>query len=194
MDIAGEDAWFQATELSPDAKRAAVVMLDTAQRNRDIWIVDLARQHRTRFTFDPGDDVSPVWSADASRVVFASRRGRYLDLYQKASNGGAGTEQILLTSDVDKFPWNWSHDGRFLLFGTQSVATGSDLWVLPMAGDRKPIPFLATKFNETLARLSPDARWVTYRRTKAGCRKCSSPRFQGPATSMISGTGSHMPR
>ena len=160
VDIAGEDAWFQATELSPDAKRAAVVMLDTAQRNRDIWIVDLARGHRTRFTFDPGDDVSPVWSADASRVVFASRRGRYLDLYQKASNGGAGTEQILLTSDVDKFPWNWSHDGRFLLFGTQSAATGSDLWVLPMAGDRKPVPFLATKFNETLARLSPDARWV----------------------------------
>ena len=84
---------------------------------------------------------------------------------------------------------------RFLLFGTQSAATGSDLWVLPMAGDRKPFSFLVTPFNETLARLSPDARWVAYTSDESGLSQVYVAPFPGPGDrSMISGTGGHMPR
>jgi Tol biopolymer transport system component len=50
-----------------------------------------------------------------------------------------------------------------------SRETGSDVWVLPMTGsERKPVPFLTTKFNETAGRFSPDGRLVAYSSTESG--------------------------
>ena len=58
--------------LSLDGKKAAVSLVD-AQRNEDVWVLDLHRGGLpTRFTFDPGRDFAPVWSQDGSRVAFAS--------------------------------------------------------------------------------------------------------------------------
>jgi dipeptidyl aminopeptidase/acylaminoacyl peptidase len=42
------------------------------------------------------------------------------------------------------------------------------LWVLPLSGDRKPIPFLKTQFNESDAQFSPDSRWVAYESDESG--------------------------
>ena len=33
---------------------------------------------------------------------------------------------------IDKFPQNWSKDGRFLLYGEFDPKTGRDLWALPI--------------------------------------------------------------
>ena len=44
----------------------------------------------------------------------------------------------------------------------------ADIWVLPMVGDRKPFPFLNTTFDESMARFSPDARWVAYTSNESG--------------------------
>jgi dipeptidyl aminopeptidase/acylaminoacyl peptidase len=56
----------------------------------------------------------------------------------------------------------WSPDGRFLVFEQADPVTGWDLWLLPLEGERKPIPYLRTPFNETGASLSPDGRWMAY--------------------------------
>jgi hypothetical protein len=34
------------------------------------------------------------------------------------------------------------------------------LWVLPLEGEKKPLPFLRTAFNEADGRFSPDGHWV----------------------------------
>lgn len=81
-------------------RRSAEVSLpDPAQRTRDIWLFDVSRGLRTRFTFDPADELASVWSPDGSRIVFNSRRKGHLDLYQKASSG-AGSEDVLLAAGV----------------------------------------------------------------------------------------------
>jgi hypothetical protein len=72
----------------------------------------------------------------------------------------------LLANDVSKIPTDWSPDGRFLLFMTG--AGNPDLWVLPLFGERKPFPLLATPFVEVLARFSPDGRWVAYQSNESG--------------------------
>ena len=63
-------------------------------------------------------------------------------------------------------PDQWSRDGRFIVYSERDPKTNWDLWVLPVgqgaAGDRKPIPFLQTAFNELKAQLSPDSRWMAY--------------------------------
>lgn len=36
------------------------------------------------------------------------------------------------------------------------------IWLLPLFGDKKPVPYLRTEFNERTAKLSPDGRWLAY--------------------------------
>jgi Tol biopolymer transport system component len=164
----GDAARYSDLELSPDGKRATVNVVDPTQNTRDIWVIDLARGLRSRFTFDPSDELASVWSPDASRIVFNSRRQGQFDLYQRGS-AGADAEQPLFADDADKYPTDWSADGRFLLYMRLSRETGNDVWVLPMTGaDRKPIPFLTTKFHEGSGRFSPDGTLVAYSSTESG--------------------------
>ena len=43
-----------------------------------------------------------------------------------------------------------------------------ELGVLPLEGERKPIPFLRSSFNPLGARLSPDGRWIAFRSHESG--------------------------
>ncbi len=63
--------------------------------------------------------------------------------------------------------------------------TKSDLWVLPLQGDRKPIPLLRTQFNERSGQFSPDGRWIAYISDESGSdeiyvREFYSGSAQGP--------------
>jgi eukaryotic-like serine/threonine-protein kinase len=150
-------------ELAPDELRVAADRI--LQKNRDIWLV--TRGRTTRFTFDAGSDMNAHWSPDESRIVFRSDRKGVWNLYQKAANG-AGNDEILLESPLNKFPTAWSSDGRFLLYVALDPKTKEDLWVLPMEGDRKPFPFLNGNFVETIGQFSPDSRWVSYQSDESG--------------------------
>jgi Tol biopolymer transport system component len=55
--------------------------------------------------------------------------------------------------------------GAFVLFSApakQRNRPRSDLWCLPLSGERKPVPFLKTEFFEGQGQFSPDGRWVAY--------------------------------
>lgn len=158
-------AEYWGTSLSPDGKRIVFSVYDYQSRNRDIWIYDTARGLKTRFTFDPASDESPVWSPDGSRIVFSSARRGHYDLFQKTTSG-AGVEEVLLESPQPKLPSDWSSDGRFILY-IESRAK-DNLWILPLEGDRKPFVFLQTEFNEELAQFSPDVRWISYLSDESG--------------------------
>ena len=84
---------------------------DPSTKTRDIWILDLNRGSRTRFTFDPADDLDPVWSPDGSRVAWTSDRKGVRDLYVKSASG-AGQDEPLLVSSLPKRTEDWSKDGR----------------------------------------------------------------------------------
>ena len=57
--LLGDPGTYGEFELSPDGKRAAISVLDTAKRTRDIWLFDVVRGLRTRFTLD-AVNTSPV--------------------------------------------------------------------------------------------------------------------------------------
>jgi len=139
----------------------------------------VARDRRTRFTFDPAEERVSVWSPDGSRIAFSSNRKGHFDIYQKASSG-AGSEELLLESDFDKQPTSWSNDGRFLLYWSTDPKTQADIWVLPLSGDRKPFPFLNTEFNEGNGQFSPDGRWIAYFSTESGRVELYVAPFPGP--------------
>ena len=159
----GEPADYSNPALSPDEKKVAVGRRDPQSRNRDIWLLDLARGGASRLTFDPADDLNPVWSPDGSRIAFASDRKGGRDLYQKLATG-TGEDEILLVSEGDQSAEDWSADGRLILYNLNSA----DVWALSLTGDRKPAPVLRGPFAEQQAKLSPDGRWIAYRSNEAG--------------------------
>jgi Tol biopolymer transport system component len=178
----GSPAAYGDLALSQDGKKAAVSFLDSPQqRTYDIWLVDLERGGLpTRITFDAANDVSPIWSPDGSRVVFASNRkgsAPPLDLYQKASTG---SEDVLVADNLNKYPTSWSPDGRFILY-TSIAGGGGDLWILPLSGDRKPFPFLQPRFIETQGQFSPDGRWIAYISNESGRGEVYVAPFGGPS-------------
>ena len=71
------------------------------------------------------------------------------------------------TTSANKYPTDWSLDGRFILDQTLDRAQ-RDLWVLPLFGDRTPRPLLQSEFNEEQGQLSPDGRWLAYISDKTG--------------------------
>jgi hypothetical protein len=139
LGTVGEPGDQDCPALSPDGARLAYALQDPQSKNVDIWVMDLTRGVRTRFTFDPADDTWPVWSPDGSRIAFISNRNGHLDLYGK-NTSGSGSEEVLYESDVNKFAPDWSPDGRFIVFSLYPKGkTKSDLWLLPLFGSLFPI-------------------------------------------------------
>ena len=189
--------------LSPDGKRLAASKIDPRSGGETgIWLLDLLRGVSTRFTFDQAPDSAPVWSRDGSRVAFAAYRAGGNGIYQKTTNG-AGKEQALVSVTGDeKFPDDWSRDGRFLLYTQQDPQTHADLWVLPLAGDGTPsgtaTSFANTVFSEEQGRFSPDTRWIAYASDESGRSEIYIQPFPAPpnggSKTPISRDGGSQPR
>jgi serine/threonine protein kinase len=189
----GEEALYADVQLASDGKRAVVSLPLADNNSRDIWIFDLTRGFPTRFTFDAADEFTAIWSPDDGRVVFNSRRGGRLNLFEKASTM-VGDETLLLADSDDKFPLSWSPDGRFILYSA-SGSGEEGLWILPLFGDRKPFPFARSTFSETSGQFSPDGKWIAYRSTESGRPEIWAAPFPGPGKrTQISTGGASYPR
>jgi Tol biopolymer transport system component len=183
--------------LSPDEKQVAVAMATGSPENQDIWIIDLARNGlRSRFTEDQGRDRSPIWSPDATVIAFAAERSGQSSLRQRVVNRAAADELLLESGGAgDAFPTDWSADGRFIAYTlTGSFPARSDIWVLPLFGDRKPFPVAQTAFREGSAVFSRDARSIAYMSDQAGRPNVYVQRFpDGGARVQVSRDGGTQP-
>jgi serine/threonine protein kinase/Tol biopolymer transport system component len=157
---------FRGPSLSPDGSKIAIRRADPGSRNLDIWVIDLARGTTTRFTFDPGDDGSPLWSPDGSKILWTSFRNGEDALWMKAANG-TGEEEKLSAIPGSGAPTSWSRDGRTIFF--QSFGQNLlDIHALDLDGDRKPRAVISSRFTDSRAQISPDGRWLAYQSDESG--------------------------
>jgi eukaryotic-like serine/threonine-protein kinase len=193
LGTVGPPADYGEPSMSPDGKYLAI-----SQRNsggRSIWIQDLLRATQSRLTFGSVDSaVAPLWTPEGDRIVFTSNQKGVSDLYWKPSNG-TGKEDLLFSSDSDKYADDVSRDGRYLIFENVSSTSGrSELWVLPLMGDRKPKPYLQGDSYLTHSVISPDEHWVAYSSNEAGGREIFVQSFpEAGAKFQISNDGGDCP-
>jgi serine/threonine-protein kinase len=139
-------------------------------------VYEWARDTLTQLTFDPGQDVSPVWTPDGRRIAFASDRAKpgVRNLYSVNADG-TGDVTRLTDSSETQTAFSWHPNGKFLAFVANRGATGTDLMILPMEDDAargwtsgKPTVFLGTPANEGYPMFSSDGRWIAYFSNEAG--------------------------
>jgi dipeptidyl aminopeptidase/acylaminoacyl peptidase len=178
--------------LSPDGGRVAVER--TLQNETDLWLLDSTRQ--MRFTRGSGANVTryPVWSPDGSRIAFQRSGSGSVRISVRPSAGG-GDDEVLFESSEGKVLSDWSPDSRFLLYYVPDPKTGTDLWVLPLEGQRVPFAFLKSEANELHGQFSPDGHWVAYQSSESGRYEIYVRPFPGPGGQFpISTTGGVYPR
>jgi Tol biopolymer transport system component len=152
---------YNFLNLSPDETKIAASRRDPQTTFWDIWLFDLSRGAMSRFTSHPSYNVFPIWSPDGTRLIFTSNRDGHYDLYQKALSG-ASNEQILLKSNTNKFPTDWSSDGDFVTYYELGDRKKMHLSLLSLNSFHKPYPVLEEDVNGTLGQLSPDRKWIAY--------------------------------
>jgi Tol biopolymer transport system component len=165
----GDVAGYAAMDLSRDGRFAVVERGHPQSGVPQLWSVDVTRGVLTRV--NPGEeaDIAPAL-ADDGRVAFtrvAPGSQGLGDLYRRAING-TGEPELLWQSPNMKHPNDWSPDGRFLIYDDHHPTQRQDLWLLPLEGERKPQPLIATTADETLGQFSPDGRWILYRSDESG--------------------------
>jgi serine/threonine-protein kinase len=168
--------------LSPEGSRAALLSSGGDAGELWIWIADLKRGTMSRLTFE-GTFEEPVWTADGKRVAYSSsvkgQKVRGASVQWKAADG-SGEPEVLFSSDSRVYPLSFSPDGRFLALDRWDKGGFSDIWILPLQGDRTPYPFLETPYEEFMAEFSPDGRWLAYVSTESGTTEVYVRPFPGP--------------
>jgi eukaryotic-like serine/threonine-protein kinase len=190
----GPSAAYDFFQVTPDEKKVATTRYDPTTGSWDVWVLDTTRNIFSRLTVNPANDLNPVWSRDGRDVVFQSDRGGMYDLYQKTASG-ATDEALLLKSEYDKSASDFSPDGRYLLYSTTVPRRGDDIWMLPLFGDRQPIPLVQTQAEEWEAHVSPDGRWMAYVSNESGRYEVYATSFPKPGEKVqISNGGGEFPR
>jgi Tol biopolymer transport system component len=161
----GERALYAGMGLSPDRSRIAVIKIDQAAENADLFILDVATGGSIRMTTGGSRDFiqSPVWSPDGRQIAYVAIRGAQEAVYRRASTGEGPEELLYKNPGLGMNLGDWSMDGRFLSFA-KSDLTGGVLYVLPLAGqgERQPVEILRSEKQVLAPRFSPDGRSLAY--------------------------------
>jgi Tol biopolymer transport system component len=155
---------YSNIKLAPDGKTVALDKTDEESNNAYVWTYDIQRDGMKRLRFNPAIDAIPIWSPDGAHILFGSSRNQKFDLFVKNADGGQ--EEKLLDFDnsakVDKYPSDWSRDGKYVLY-----MRGKELWAVTLP-ELKARLFMATPGIIRNAQFSPDGKWVAYASNESG--------------------------
>jgi Tol biopolymer transport system component len=184
VGIVGSPGSYTNVTLSRDGRHIAVSLASGSPPVRNIWTMNLEGNASTQVTFGSVPQALPVWSPDASTLVYTSYHDKRFNLSQRSItadraeavllDAGAGGEGIgrPLVSD-------WSDDGRYIAYAHGDRAS-SDIWIVPVRQDistagqgalwhaEKPIAFARTPADEDNPVFAPGSRWVAYQSNESG--------------------------
>ena len=138
--------------ISPDGTQALV------GGGGDIAVIDLARGVPRRITFDEGNNLHPMWSDDATRVLFSSNRQDNWAVWSVAPDGLSPPE-IVYKGDTGLWGTSTGPNG-LIAIDVRTADAGDDLWIIDEVGDARPL--VSTRYEEEEGAISTDGRWVAF--------------------------------
>ena len=154
---------------SPDGRSLAMEVVASDRNGQsDIYTLNLVTGTYTQLTFE-GDNDTPVWSPDGTRLLFDSKllRGEGSeDLFIKPADNSAPERRVtMFGSEVNAAQW---FSDTLLLFTAQIPGRGWDLFVVKADSGSVPVPYLQSPANEDQPSISPDRRLITFRSNETG--------------------------
>jgi Tol biopolymer transport system component len=143
---------------SKDGKR--VVVSEMADENVDLWIYDLARRSRTRFTFNPSREMFPVWGPDGKDIYYW--RVTADSIFRKPADGTGVAEPV-----TDGGMPALSPDMKYLVFKRAVKGQQDDLYYMEMETGNT-VPLIATAADEDTPLLSPSGNFLAYDSDESG--------------------------
>jgi len=159
--LAVEPSMYNYPRVSPDGTRVAVERF--FKGNRDIWILDLKRLTQTQLTDGPTEDILPVWSPDGRRVWFASNRIGNHDVYSQAADGASDARGEFASPGFQALT-SFTPDARTLVLYDRF----QDVGLVNLDHPDHLEPLLHSEFDERLATISPDGKWIAYESDESG--------------------------
>ncbi len=159
---------FLDHDLSPDGKKAVVTVKAKGTGLMDLWIYDLARGVRERFTSDDANEFAPSWSPDSRSIVYSGTDGGTFPHLVRRGLSGSGHEELTPRGSFQSSA-EFTADGQSVYYADNSGRGTDILKYTPATKSTKP--FLATKFNEDEPAVSRDGRWLAYSSDTTGARE-----------------------
>ena len=146
------------------AKDEQHVLLERYEHGRgELWTLDVARNVPTRLTRGPGWAFMGIWGPDAARIMYTETVGDTLAVFERDAVGGGRETQVLKLAQMGPATvTDWSDDGKYLVLTGDALPGTAGFWLLPLTGDRKPLPYMQTPGMAGQGRVSPDGRWLAY--------------------------------
>jgi len=149
--------------LAPDGTR---VLVQVVGANDDLWIYDLRRSTMSRMTFS-AENLFPVWSPDGRNLSVTNLgAGKPPMPFIHSLSGDRPPRQVTPPPEIAAFVTSWTSDGSMAMVFINET-TQSDIFVI-RGGGGKPVPLVATRFQEHSGALSPDGKWLAYTSDESG--------------------------
>jgi hypothetical protein len=160
--------------LSPDGKRVAV---EVEGPTHDFWSYDFESSVLSKVTTE-GMSHWPLWTPDGSHLTYRRWLDGTFSMWWMPSDRSTTPERL---TDMGKMQSasSWSPDGSVIALTQVNPDTGPDVYVMDIS-NRKPRPFVQTRFAEGSPRFSSDGRYVAYTSNESGRNEIYVQAFPGP--------------
>ncbi len=179
---------YSHPRITPDG---GSVIVEVDDPDSAIWSYSFSRDTLSRIT-RTGVSYGPRPTPDGTAIAFEAVRDGVAGVFLARLDGRE--EQRLTSTKRSHSPTSWTPDGSTLAISVLAESGFSEIWLVPVDGDRTPRPFIQGPFNVGGAAFSPDGRWIAYVSDETGRDEVYVRPFPDPgATVQVSGEGGSEP-